>query len=866
MDSLVGKTFSHYRIIERIGAGGMGVVYKAEDTKLGRTVALKFLSPEMTRDEKAKLRFIQEARAASAMEHSNICTIFEVDEIEDDRIFIAMAYYAGKTLKDRIAEGPLPLRDAVEIAAQVAQGLVKAHANGIVHRDIKPGNIFLTEDREVKIVDFGLAKLAGQAKLTTTGKTMGTVSYMSPEQASGKETGPKTDLWSLGVMLYEMVAGELPFKGDYELAVIYSIMNDAAAPLGDIRPGTPEVLQRIVSKTLAKNEAERYGSAAELLADLNALKQELDFQTFTGTHEWKFKGKERRWTFGVAAAVVVMAAAIAIWLVSRSRNEVSGLPGTSRQVTSGDTWHAEPALSPDGNRIAYASDESGNKDIYVISVRGGNPVRITDDPAPDYYPAWFPDGTSIAFVSERGGAPGIWKVDQMGGGATLILKNAIEPAISPDGLRIACTAILPSAEQRIAVAPLANPSAVQILTHAGDGLWEHRVPAWSPDGKWICYATRPDLWIVPSSGGKARRVTMGGGADFCPTWSPGGKYIYFSSGREGTVALWRVPARGGLAKRLTTGFGNEHDPSISADGSKLAFWTQTEPGLLIVRDLESGHETKLPGARGHSIAAISPDGSKVVYASNRTGASYDLWVQALDHGLPVGQPQRLTEDSANASCPMFSPDGKWIAYYRIDGKRRDIFTIPVSGGRPIPFLCDSSQNAMPAWSDDGKTIAYVSDRGGAAHIWAQGVSEGKPVGTPRRVTDGTKDDGGPVWSHDGKRIAYVAESDGVDDVWVIPADGSAPARRVTNGANATMVRWDKLKDVLLVSGKWKGDLISLRRISLGGKEAAPIDPPVEFGNMEHGTFDISRNGRFIVFGRESNIGNVWVQEAKKHAF
>ncbi|RJR31523.1 MAG: serine/threonine protein kinase, partial [Candidatus Latescibacterota bacterium] len=209
---MIGRIISHYKIVERIGAGGMGVVYKAEDTKLGRTVALKFLPPELTRDGKAKARFIQEARAASAMDHSNICTIFEIEETDDERIFISMAYYHGKTLKEKIAEGPVDPAEIAAIGAQIAQGLATAHANGIVHRDIKPGNIFFMTDGLVKIVDFGLAKLAGQLKLTSTGRTMGTVSYMSPEQCSGAEAGPAADIWALGVILYEMATGTPPFK------------------------------------------------------------------------------------------------------------------------------------------------------------------------------------------------------------------------------------------------------------------------------------------------------------------------------------------------------------------------------------------------------------------------------------------------------------------------------------------------------------------------------------------------------------------------------------------------------------------------------------------------------------------------------
>lgn len=867
MDSLIGRVISHYRILDRIGAGGMGVVYRAEDTKLGRTVALKFLPPELTRDKKAKQRFIQEARAASAMDHSNICTIFEVDEIEDDQIFISMAYYEGKTLKERIAEGALDLGEAVDIATQIAHGLVKAHTHGIVHRDVKPGNIFITQDREVKIFDFGLAKLAGQLRLTSTGKTMGTVSYMSPEQGRGEETGPQTDIWALGVILYEMVTGSLPFKGDYDVAVMYSIMKEEPAPIQSLRSGIPAELEGIVKKALAKNEADRYQDANEVLADLSALKQQLDFNKFTGTHEWKFKGKERRWIFAFAAAAVAVAAVAVVWRTAMNTGSLSsGLPGEAHQVTSGDAWQGDPALSPDGGTIAYASDESGNRDIYITNVRGESNLNLTNDPAPDYCPAWFPDGGALAFVSERGGAKAIWKMSSLGGGATMLIKNALDPAISRDG-RIAFTALLPNGKQRIGVASLADPGKITVLTGPTDGMWEHHKPAWSPDGRTICYATRQDLWTVSSSGGPAKRLSRNGLGDSNPAWSGDGKYVYFSSGRGGTLALWRIAAEGGAAKRLTQGPGYEYDPSVSRDGSRLAYTTQREPGALYIKDMKSQKVTKLPGMRGACQAAIAPDGSKVAFVSDRAGPTFDLWIQPLDRGIPTGQPQRLTEDTAHACCPAFSPDGKWIAYYRVLDEKRDIYTIPASGGQPIRFTDDPAPDVQPAWSPDGSRLVFASERGGGSHIWIAPVSEGRPAGPLLRITSDTVYAIAPVWSPDGARIAYVGEAEKGPEVWIVPADGKMPGRRITSGANAETVRWDPATGSLFISGSWGEDRVSLRRVSPEGGTIEPIDPPIIFSpGPALGTFDISLDGRFLLFPRENNRGNIWVTEAKKGTF
>jgi serine/threonine protein kinase/tetratricopeptide (TPR) repeat protein len=270
---VIGQTISHYKILEHLGGGGMGVVYRAQDLKLDRTVALKFLPPELTRDPEAKTRFVHEAKAASALQHDNICTIHDVDETPDGQLFIAMDCYEGETLKKKIERGPLPIAEAVDLATQVARGLAKAHEAGMVHRDIKPANIMVTKDGEAKIVDFGLAKLAGQTKLTRVGSTLGTVTYMSPEQARGEEVDHRSDIWSLGVVLYEMITGQPPFKSDYEHALVYSILNDEVRPMTALQPDTPPQLEEIIRKTLAKDPSARYQHIEEVEQDLRQLQK-----------------------------------------------------------------------------------------------------------------------------------------------------------------------------------------------------------------------------------------------------------------------------------------------------------------------------------------------------------------------------------------------------------------------------------------------------------------------------------------------------------------------------------------------------------------------------------------------------------------
>ncbi len=321
MVSLVGQTLSHYTILEHLGSGGMGVVYKAQDLKLDRTVALKFLPPDLTRDPEAKQRFIHEAKAASALQHNNICTVHDIDETPDGQLFIVMDFYEGETLKEKIEHGPLTILDAVDIAIQVSQGLARAHEHGIVHRDIKPANIMVTADGVSKIVDFGLAKLSGQSRLTKTGSTLGTAAYMSPEQARGEEVDQRTDIWSLGVILYEMLSGHLPFRSEHDAALIYSILNEDPKPIDQIRSDVPQQLSNTLRKALEKSPSERYGLATDLLNDLTQIKS--TFLQPTAVHGGLpgFVRRVRRQSILIPliGVVIVIAGALA-WYVNRIEN------------------------------------------------------------------------------------------------------------------------------------------------------------------------------------------------------------------------------------------------------------------------------------------------------------------------------------------------------------------------------------------------------------------------------------------------------------------------------------------------------------------------------------------------------------------
>jgi serine/threonine protein kinase len=445
---MIGRTISHYEIIEKIGQGGMGVVYKAQDTKLDRTVALKFIAWHAPNDEEAEKRFLREAKAAAALDHPNICTIYEVDEV-DGKFFIAMAYLEGLTLAERIAEAPLTFEEAFDVAIQVARGLLEAHRKGVHHRDIKPSNLLLMDQGAneclVKIMDFGLAQFAGQSQLTREGTMMGTAGYMSPEQAHGGRADHRSDIWSLGVVVYEMISGQRPFRGEHEQVVVYSILNEEPDPLTSLRSGVPIELEHVMAKALAKDTNDRYQHVDELLIDLRAIGKlvgapgtQTQHRTFRYTTQYHGAPNAKRQLprkilVSLAAVAVLVAASVGATLWYTRPPAPTQAPVLSR-LTSDSGLTLQPTISPDGKLLAYASDrgEEGNLDIWLEQIGGGQPIQLTRHEGDDSEPAFPPDGTKVAFRSERDNG-GIYLVPALGGEPRPIAKQGHRPRFSPDG-------------------------------------------------------------------------------------------------------------------------------------------------------------------------------------------------------------------------------------------------------------------------------------------------------------------------------------------------------------------------------------------------------------------------------------------------
>jgi serine/threonine protein kinase len=444
---MIGQTISHFEILEKLGEGGMGVVYKARDTNLDRLVALKFLMPDLARQVDRTTRFLQEARAASALNHPNIITIHETGEFEGAR-FIAMEFVRGKSLDDIIGKTGLRVNDALKYAIQIADALAKAHAAGIVHRDLKPGNIMATEEGTIKVLDFGLAKLAepadapGQfaatvsmkpAAKTEDGAILGTVAYMSPEQAEAKKVDARSDIFSFGSVFYEMLTGRAPFRRGSKLSTLSAILRDTPHPLTQSPGEVPRDLEKIVLRCLRKDPDRRFQHMDDLKVALLDVKE--DSESGQADASLRPAGRSRRRWLVPALSGALVVAGLFLW---RWPSRTPRSSDTMIRLTYDSGFTTDAAISADGKLLAYASDRAGkdNLDIYVQQIPGGTPVRLTTNEADDHSPSLSPDGSKVAYRSEREGG-GIYVTSVLGGEERLLAKDGDKPRFSPDGKWVA---------------------------------------------------------------------------------------------------------------------------------------------------------------------------------------------------------------------------------------------------------------------------------------------------------------------------------------------------------------------------------------------------------------------------------------------
>jgi eukaryotic-like serine/threonine-protein kinase len=851
---IIGRRFSHYRVIEKLGSGGMGVVYQAEDVRLNRPVAVKFLPERFTRDRPSLERFQREARAASSLNHPGICTVFDIGE-QDGRPFIVMELLEGRTLEHLIHRKPLPKDEVLDLGIQIADALEAAHRKGIVHRDIKPTNIFITNHQQAKILDFGVAKLAAAVEpshltsartvttlphedtLTQPGMAVGTVFYMSPEQARGQHVDARSDLFSFGAVLYEMATGQRAFPKPLDWT-----SPPAALALG------PE-LDQVVLRLLQPDREQRYQTAAGVVTDLKRISRPVQ------------PGLRRWWLAAAGLAVVAVLTFVLFWL----RNESALQAVELTRVTSDVGFTAYPALSRDGKMLAYASDRAGSAmNIWVQQVGVGDPLRITGGSTDDTEPAFSPDGTLVAFRSERDGG-GIYVVPALGGPQRRVAAQGRRPRFSPDGQWIAYWVgeVQQFARNSLYVVRATGGEPRRLVSE----FFSASLPLWSPSGTHLLFlgaedekkpvADRYDWWVVPVDGGRpvatGALTTLRNNDVFPVSREPGdwiGDDVVFaaSTGQYAAVqstgaitqsSIWSVrlgrdPWRiEGNPRQITVATGVETQPSMStsADGSGRLVLANTtgnrEIWALPVRASDgkvAGEMQRLTSSVvENTYPSLSPDGSLLVFASDRQ-RNTDIVLKNLRTGTETA----LTATDVNEFSPFVSADSSSVLYYvfRPDQKPSFGFWVVSAAGGVSRQVCADCEGPLYGWSNDARKVIYRDiPPGQPGRVRVRDIESGRDdvllehstlsVTSPRlssderwilfqtvvsqtqrrifiaplrewravqesrwvAVTDGRTPDRMAVWAPDGNLIYFLSERDGFRCFWAQRLDSATKRPR-----------------------------------------------------------------------------------------
>lgn len=870
----VGTRLGPFEILSPLGAGGMGEVWRARDSRLGREVAIKALPAALAGDSEHLARFEREARILAALDHPNIGAIHGVEEAEGTT-FLVLALVEGETLAERLAEGPLPVADALRVSRQIADALEAAHAKGIVHRDLKPANVKVTPEGRVKVLDFGLAKAIETAAapgesqsptvagLTQAGVVLGTPSYMSPEQARGKPVDKRADIWAFGCVLYETLAGRRAFEGETASDAIAAILS--GEPAWELLPrGTPDPVRRLLARCLEKDASRRLRDAGDAGLELDAA---LALLSPPGPARKPPSG-------GSFAGSSLLRTLSSLLRPSRSPADSPApfSPPRLSQVTFADAIEQFPAWSPDGERLAFCRETGKVRKIVVRELDSGKETPLTRGEADDIQPDWSADGRSLVFA--RGREPGrklepvdvfgayesadIWSVDVATGKESRLIENAANPSHSPDGRRIAFDAPW-AGPRRIWIADDRGRNPQQATADTSEAV-AHTRPRWSPDGTRIVFQnierTKFDVRVVDVTSKSLFWITNDYVQDICPVWSPSG-FLYFSSYRSGGINIWRVPVSAdgepaGPLQQVTTAAGQDVEAAISRDGRRLAFsiLRQNADIWRLPVSPETGQAAGAPEkviatTREDSRGGWSADGRWIAFNSDRSG-DMNIWL----HDVAEGSARQLTRGPGGDFQPRFSPDGRRVAFFSSRGGNVDIWTVEIEGGRPRRLTSGPSISVNPAFSPDGRRIAYMSDRGGRLEVWVMNADGGDP----RPLTEVGVTGHFLQWTADGRFVVFRCPSGNARTMRAPVSGGDAEdLAEVIGGAHMSFSPdQTRIMDVLAHKTLWVSPLT-------GGAPEKVFEFDDPDSRIDYPVW--SPDGRYILFDRfRPRGGDIWLME------
>lgn len=860
---MIGSRLGNYEIEARLGAGGMGVVYLAQDLTLGRRVALKLIGDKQAGKPRARARLLEEARAASSLSHPNVCTIYEVGEL-DGQSFIAMEYVEGRPLSEQIPDSGLPLEQILRYGAQIADGLAHAHDRGIIHRDLKSDNIVITPDGRAKILDFGLADVRQtlgedegdgapvKATVSMSVRVVGTLHYMSPEALRGERADERSDVWSLGIILYEIAAGRCPFEGQTGYDIASATLRQSAPPLPKhVPPG----LRSVISNCLAKEPGQRYQRAGEVRAALHAIQSsDSDIPPLTPA----LVDSPRRWVWAAPLLLAIIAAAVVLGYFARSDDEgglIESLASRGRLelLLAPDGRISEPALSPDGSMLAYVGESGERRDLFVRRVAGGSPVRLTDDEAVESGPAFSPDGEQIAFGRRRAGMEEICLTPTLGGEIVPLVPGATEPTWSPEGTRLAFIRLEPGEAVALAIIDL-DGSGLTTLLH-GDADYPFLMgPAWSPDGSQIAVVRgrggiAREVWLIPTRGGAPTLLTNDPVAVFSdePVFTPDGRSVVHVSNRAGATNLWaKTVGDERPAVRLTTGAGRDVGPSVARSGA-ITFLNARFRTALSVFDLERGVSSNLlTHSRFIWAPTFSPDGKTIAFSRGDVDGAWSIWTVSSE-GRDA---RRVSSGELPQIYPRFTPDGESLIYFTWSDERPDrVWLVPRVGGPPSPLTPErDGDDAYADVSPDGSRLAFTRTEGGESHVWVAPIAGGEP----RKLTESVS--ALPHWSPDGQWIAFTKDRTMSGGIFAIRADGS-DERRLTE-VGGWPAWWPDGKRVGFLALGEDGSQ-QIRVVSLDGGPIVSL-AEVRFEGSNH-PFDVSPDGKRLVYSNTVPISQeIWL--------